>query len=170
MGAGFQLPGHIHIADDGACDELGEQRHIRAEGNGVSLGRDAAPVYIHGVAQALKGIKADADGQRQLQQGHAQAGDGVEAADEEVGVLEHPQQPHPRRNGDNQPDCFPPPGFRALDGETAQVEKGNGEHHQPQKLRFPPAVENQAGQEQHPVFPSPGREKIHPQHRREEVV
>ena len=46
----IELPGHIHIADNGAGNELGKQGHIGTEGNGILLHLHIAPVHIDGVA------------------------------------------------------------------------------------------------------------------------
>ena len=164
----LQLPCDVRIADDGACNQLGEQGDIRAEVDEILLRRDAAAIDVDGVAQALEGVKADADGQRKMKQRNFQAGDGVQTADEEVRVLENPQQPHADDDGRQQPKLFPVPG--AFDAQAADIAQQDGEHHQGQQPQFPPAVKNQAGKEQNGVFPLPGREKIHRQHRREEII
>ena len=164
----LQLPGDVCIADDGPRNQLGKQGDIRAEVDEVLLCRDAAAIDVDGVAQALEGVKADADGQRKMKQRNFQAGDGVQTADEEVRVLENPQQPHADDDGRQQPELFPLPG--AFDAQAADVAQHDGEHHQGQQPQLPPAVKNQAGKEQNGVFPLPGREKIHRQHRREEII
>ncbi len=141
----------ISIADDGTCNELREQCDIRAEVDKALLRRDAAAVDVNGVAQALEGVKADADGLRQMKQGNFQAGDGVQTADEEVRVLENPQQSHADNDGHQQPELFPALG--AFDAQAADIAQQNGEHHQGQQPQIPPAVKNQAGKEQNGVFP-----------------
>lgn len=64
----FQLPGDIRVPDDGACNQLGEQGDVCAEVDQIFLRRDAAAIDVDGVAQALEGVKADADGQRKMKQ------------------------------------------------------------------------------------------------------
>ena len=103
-----------------------------------------------------------------MEQGNFQAGDGVQTADEEVRVFENTQQPHADDDGRQQPELFPLPG--AFDAQAADIAQQDGEHHQGQQPQLPPAVKNQAGKEQNGVFPLPGREKIHRQHRREEII
>ena len=105
---------------------------------------------------------------RQMEQRDFQAGDGIQTSDKEVRVLEHPQQTHADDDGRQQPALFPLPG--AFDAQAADVAQQDGEHHQGQQPQLPPAVKNQAGKEQNGVFPLPGREKIHCQHRREEII
>ena len=45
------------------------------------------PVDIHHITEDLEGVEADANGQRHPQKRHRKAGHGIEAADEEIGVL-----------------------------------------------------------------------------------
>ena len=170
VGSPFQLLCHIHIAHNGPGDELGKQRHIGAEADGVLLGRHRAPVHIDGVAQRLEGVEADTHRQCQMQQRQTQTGDGIDAGKEKVRILEKPQQPHTHHHGNQQPEFLPSPALRPSDGKAAEVEQGNGEHHQPQQPRLSPAVEKQAGKQQHGVFPPPGCQKINRHHRREKII
>ena len=170
VGPMLQFPGHIGIADDGACDQLGKQRHIRAEGDEVFLGPGLSPVHIHGIAHALEGIEADADGQRQTQQRDACSHRRVEGADEEIRVLEYRQQPHPGGNGQEQKAPSPPFAFRPAHGQAAEVEEQNGADHQQHILGLPPGVEQQARQQQHAVLPGSGGQKIGHQHRRQKPI
>ena len=168
MGSPIQRLRHIGIADDGAGNELGEQGNIGAEGDEIFLRRHRAPVHVHGVAQALEGVEADAHGQGQLQKRQAQAGDGIDAGDEKVRVFEKSQQSHAHGNGQGQPRLFMV--LAAPDGKAAQVEYHDSENHQEQQLRLPPTVERKACKKQHGVFPPPGSEEVHRQHRRQEIV
>ncbi len=67
VGAMLQLRGNVCVADDGPGDELGEHGHIGGKVNEIPLGRHIAPVYVDDVAENLEGIKADADGQGDMQ-------------------------------------------------------------------------------------------------------
>ena len=84
----FQLPGYVPVADNRPGNQLREQSHIGSKGNEIPLRLHLPPVHVHGVAQALEGIKADAHGQSQLQKGQAQAGKRVEAGKKKVRVFE----------------------------------------------------------------------------------
>ena len=130
VGSPIQLLRHIGIADDGASNELGEQSNVGPEGDEIFLRRHRAPVHVHGVAQALEGVEADAHGQGQLQKRQAQAGDGIDADEEKVRIFEKPQQAHAHGNGQGQPRLFVM--LAAPDGKTAQVENSDGEYHPPQ--------------------------------------
>ena len=50
VGTAFQFPGHVHIADNGASNQLGKQGHIGAEGDGVFLGLGITSVDVDGIA------------------------------------------------------------------------------------------------------------------------
>ena len=65
MGAGDELVVHVPIADDGARNELGEQRHVCSEGDIASLGVGGASVQINGVGHDLEGVEADTNGEGQ---------------------------------------------------------------------------------------------------------
>ena len=170
VGAGIQFPGNVHIPDNGTGDELGEQSHIGAEADGVLLRHRVAPVHVDGVGQALEGIEADADGQGQLQQGDTQAGDGVEAVHEEVGILENAKERHGNDDGHGEPDFFPHLFCRLADGKTAAVKQADGEDHQEHVLGLAPAVEHKAGQQQDRVFQHLGHGEVHQQHNGQEVI
>ena len=131
MGTFVQLPGHIDITNNGAGDQLGKQRHISAEADGVLLGRNMAPVYIDGIAEALEGIEADAHRQRQPQQGHTKSGDSVERINEEVRILKQAQQGDADHHRNHQPELFHSLALSASDSQTAAVEQTDGKDHQP---------------------------------------
>ena len=102
VGAALQLGSHIGIADDGPGHQLGEHGDIRRQVDEAPLGRGVAPVHVDDIAEDLKGIEADADGQGDPQQGHRQAGDGVEAGDQKVGVFAVAQKPQTQHGGQGQ--------------------------------------------------------------------
>ena len=170
VGTVFQLPGHIHIPDNGTGDQLGEQGHIGAEADGVFLHLGIAPIHIDGIAEALEGIEADTHRQRQPQQRDAQTRDGVEALHEEVRVFENAQKGQADHHGHNQPEFLPGSGFTPADGKAAEIKQQYGANHQKQIFGLSPAIENQAEYQQHRVFQGLRRQKIHNQHRRQEIV
>ena len=102
VSAALQLGSHIGIADDGPGHQLGEHGDIRRQVDEAPLGRGVAPVHVDDIAEDLKGIEADADGQGDPQQGHRQAGDGVEAGDQKVGVFAVAQKPQAQHGGQGQ--------------------------------------------------------------------
>ncbi len=68
------------VADDGPGDELREHGHIGGKVDEVPLGRHVAAVDVDDVAEDLKGIKADADGQGHAEQRKGQPRERVKAA------------------------------------------------------------------------------------------
>ena len=144
-----------------------EEADIRAEGDEAALGGDVAAVDVNDVAQALEGVEADADGQCQPQQGDGQAGDGIDGADEEVGVFENAHQRHRQGNAETKPDLLPlrPPG----NGQAAAVIAQNGARHQEQVLGLAPAVEDQAEDQKHQIPEFLGYNKIHQQDSRQKI-
>ena len=166
----LQFPGHIYIPDDGTGNQLGKQRHISTEGNGIFLGRDIPPVHIHRIAHALEGIEADADGQGQAQQRNGKARYCGKALKEEVCVLKNRQQHDADDNGNCQPDFLHCRLSRGFNGQAAAIEGSDGKRHQRQILRLSPAVEKQAGQQKYCIFCLPGHQKINGQHRRKEII
>ena len=89
---GGELLRDLGIPDDGSGDQLGEEGNVGRKVDKVSPGGDA-PVYIHGVADELEGVKADADRQGDPEQRQGQAGEGVEIMNEKIRVLEKAQDP-----------------------------------------------------------------------------
>ena len=92
VGPVLQLGGDVGIPDDGSGDQLGEHCHVGRQVDEIPLGGCVAPVNVDDVAQNLKGVEADADGQGYVKQGEGQPCETVEAADEEIGVFAVAQQ------------------------------------------------------------------------------
>ena len=92
VGPVLQLGGDVGIPDDGSGDQLGEHCHVGRQVDEIPLGGCVAPVNVDDVAQNLKGVEADADGQGHVKQGEGQPCETVEAADEEIGVFAVAQQ------------------------------------------------------------------------------
>ena len=59
----FKAVCNIRIAHYWACDKLGEHGDICRKVYKAALCRSIAPIHVHGVAEYLEGIKADAYGQ-----------------------------------------------------------------------------------------------------------
>ena len=170
VGSGFQFPGHIDIPDDGTGNQLRKQCHIGTEGNGIFLNRHISPVHVNGVAEALEGVEADTHRQSKLQQRQSQTGYRIHGIDKKVRVFEQSQQRHTDHNGYHQPEFLRFLFLCASDQQAAAIKQQNRKHHQTQQLRFPPAVENQAGNQQHRVFQETGYQKIDNQHRGQKIV
>ena len=57
----------------------------------------------------------------------------------------------------------------ALVDRAAQVEQDDGARHQPKKLRLPPAVEQEAEEQQHGILKLTGHQEIYRHHSRQEI-
>ena len=153
----IQLRGDVRIPDDGAGDELGEHGNVGTEGNQAPLGRHRTPVHIHAIAHALEEVKADADRQ----------GQGNEAAGEKSGILKDHQQTHAGSHRQGQPEFLP---LAVPDSQTVAIEGQNGSHHQNQIFWFPPAVKNQAGDQEQTVPPALGHHEISQEHQGQKII
>ena len=99
----IQLRCHIHIPDNGPGDELGKQGNIGAKMDQISLGLHILPVHIHRIADALEGVKTDADGQRQFQQRNPHSGEFVPILQGKICILKHAQHNASGNDGRRQP-------------------------------------------------------------------
>lgn len=167
MAAADQLRGNVCIADDGSGDELGEHGHIGGQLQQVSLGRHRATVDIDDVAEHLKGVEADADGQGDLQSRQGKARQRTQGAEEKAGVFAVAQQTQTQHRRENEKEPLmtgiplhePPEGVALSDG---------GQHEQ-QEPGLAPAVEHEAAQQQRQILPAVRRQEVEQQHRRQEV-
>jgi len=78
----LKLPGDVRIADDRPGDQLREHRNVRRKIDIIPLRRNIATIDVNDIADDLKRVEADADGQRDLQERDRQPGDGIEARDD----------------------------------------------------------------------------------------
>ena len=160
----LQLGGDIRIPDDGSGDELGEHGHIRGKVNEVPLGSHIAPVYVDDVAQNLEGVKADADGQGHMEQREGQSGEGVEAADEKVGVLAVAQKSQTDNGGGPQAQLGPFGPVAEFFGQQAEyITLYDGNDHEHHEARLAPGIEKQTAEQQHRIFQPAGDQKIQDQ-------
>ncbi len=149
-----ELVGHRLILDDGAGDQLGEQRHVGGKVQDVPLGRHLAPVHVDGVGHGLEGVERDADGQGKAQGGNALIEQAVDVCNGEVGVLEEEQNSqvaHHRQNQHSFCALLLSAAAEKADAQAVAVVEHRGEEHDEDVFRLAPAVEQQAGQQQHDV-------------------
>ena len=149
--AGDKLLRYLGVADNGACDQLGEQGDVCRKIDEILL-RRPAPVHVHRVADELKGVKTDADGQSNLQQRDGKPGDGVEIFKKEIRVFEKAQDAGAEKERQNQKELRRPPAPVFLDQQAGNVAAQNGEEHQKHIARLAPGIEKQAGKQQNAVF------------------
>ena len=89
----FDLGGHIGVSDDGSRHQLRIQGNVHKELAVAFLGLRLTAVYVDDVGNGLKGVKADADGQRDLRHRQLQPRQGVDRRDQHPAVLENTQKP-----------------------------------------------------------------------------
>ena len=164
VGAMLQLGGDIRVPDDGPGDELGEHGHIRGKVNEIPLGSHIAPVYVDDVAQNLEGVKADADGQGHMEQREGQPGEGVEAADEKVGVLAVAQKSQTDNGGGPQAQLGPFGSVTEFFSQQAEyITLYDGDDHKHHEARLAPGIEEQTAEQQHCIFQPAGDQKVQDQ-------
>ncbi|MFR1988583.1 MAG: hypothetical protein ACLS3C_00365 [Oscillospiraceae bacterium] len=156
----FQLHGDIGIADDRPGDELRKHGDIRCQIDQVPLRRDRPAVHVHGVAQDLERIEADADRERKAQQRRGQPGQRVQVCDHEIGILEIRKRPEAQENRQDQKQLRPSGIAEALDQPSENIALQDGDEHDRQIARLTPAIKHKARQEQHAVFRPFGYEKV----------
>ena len=88
----LKLDLHVGVSDDGACDELREQRYVCSQGYDVLLALDLASKYVNYVGHGLEGIEADADGKSHADQAQTCSCKAVHGLDDEVRILEKTQK------------------------------------------------------------------------------
>ena len=167
VAAAGQLRGNVCIADDGPGNELGEHGHIGGQLQQIPLGRHRTTVDIDDVAEHLKGIEADADGQGDLQGRQGKTRQRTQGAEEKAGVFAVAQQTQTqhRRENEKEPLMTGIP----LHEPTEGVALRNGGQHEQQEPGLAPAVEHEAAQQQRQVLPAVRRQEVEQQHRRQEV-
>ena len=86
------LVGHIVVNDNGAGDELGEERDVQQQLARIPGAPFRVAVHIDDVTHPLEGVKGDADGQHNAGEGQFRSGQAVKGGDDEVHILEHAQK------------------------------------------------------------------------------
>ena len=83
----------LPVPGDGSGCKLGEHAQPGRIGQQILFRRDTAGVYIHRIADGLKGKKADPQRQGQLQQGQRDPGQAIERPQQKICILENQQRP-----------------------------------------------------------------------------
>ncbi len=140
----LDLVGHVVVDDDGPGDELGEEGDVEQQPPGIPGPLLRMAVDVNDVAQALEGIKGDADGQHDPRQGQPGSGEAVDRADEEIRVLEDAQQQEVGRH--SQPRRQAAVGLPGLEPQAEEVVEKDAQEQQGQIGELPEGEEDQAGQ------------------------
>ena len=161
VGPVVQLRRHIPVPDDGPRHQLGEHGHVSAEGHHIPLGGGVLPVDINGVAHGLESEKGDADGQGQSQGRNGDTGDQGQVGGKEIPVFEETQQPQIQDHAlRHEPPSQLVPAAVLLHQHPVGIVNEDGQHHNDDIHRFPPAIEHQAGQQQGQIPPSQGNGEV----------
>ena len=80
------------VDDNGAGDELGEERDVQQQLARISGSPLRVAVHVDDIAHALEGVKGDADGQHNAGKGQFCSGQTVKGGDHEVHIFEHAQK------------------------------------------------------------------------------
>ena len=170
MRARSKLRRNVGIPDDRPRDELRKHGDVCRKVDEIALHRNFAAIDVDEVAHDLEGVKADADGQRDLQKRHRNPGQGVQIRDHKIGVFkirEHRKaQYHARRKA----DLSAAPLTALFDQQAKNVALHDGKKHQQQVFRLAPAVEKQARQQQEAVFQFFRSCKIDKQHAGQKII
>ena len=166
------LPGddlllHLLIPDNGSGDELGEQGYVQAHIEGIFLPVCLAIVNIEQIAHQLEGEEGNADGKGDADKGKIPVQQQPQLGGTEGQVFENKQDHHMVDSPRHQHLL---PGTVA-DQQTAEPGDEDGKDHQKYKHRFPPAIKQQAAEEQKAVAEAPAFENRiivdHQYHRQE---
>ena len=156
-----QLRRNILIADDRPRHQLREHSHICAEGHHVPLGGRVLPVDINGVAHGLESEKGDADGQGQSQGRNGDTGNQGQVGGEEIPIFKKAQQSQIQQHAlRHEPPGQLVPAAVLLHQQAVGIVDEDGQHHNADIDRLPPAVEHQTGQQQRQVPPPKGNVEV----------
>ena len=169
VGALFQFCRDIGIPNNRTGDQLGEQGHVGSQIDIVSLCLRIAAVYVNDVTDALKGVKADTDGQCDLQKRDGNAEDSIQIGDHKVRVFEESQHQKSRTYADPQEKTGIPRAAEALNEQPRGIAYGYGRQHQQCVFGFTPKVEEQTEDEQDGVFQFSGSDIIQQKYCRKEI-
>ena len=84
-----ELLGRLAVAADGALHNLGEKADKQQQPQGIAVGGDGLPVYVHQIGDALQNEKGNTQGLQILRDRESGAEEGVHVHHEEAGILEH---------------------------------------------------------------------------------
>ena len=169
--ARVQLLAHIGIAHDGACDQLRKHGDIGGQIHQVFLRRHRAAPHIHHIADDLKGVKADADGQRHPDYRDIPAGELPQILRKKARILAPAQQPQTDAQRCRKRQIFAlGVVFPALGQQAKAIALRNGKQHEPHKFRLAPCIKHKACRQQHAIAKTPGAHKVYPQHHRQKII
>ena len=161
----LQLFGNRLIADDGAGDQLREERDVGSEVQQIFLCFDFTAVDVDCVAHCLERIERDPDRQRQVRLREVCSEQAVQRSDQKITVFEDAEQAEVAAERDQQRDARLVPRrcllcAEVFDGAAAAVVEQGRKDHQHDVDRFAPGVKQQARQQQDEIFALPRHEEV----------
>ena len=155
-----QLVGNGGVTDDRPGNQLGKQGDIGAKIDDVPLGLDLSTVYINGVGHGLEGVKGDANGQRQAQQGNIRMEEQVDVLNQKIAIFKKPQKSQVDDNGGDDGSLCPGRMAMLFNIEAVGIIADCGKQHKQNIDRLSPGVKNQAEEEKRQVFTLLGHDKV----------
>ena len=151
-GANAELLLHIPVLDNRARNELREQGQVQGEAQKALLRSHVLPVHVENIGQRLEGIKRDSDRQRQRRVMDVQSRQGVECIHQESEVFKESQHQQVHEQGEEHgPFAGTSLFLGSANLQGAVVVQERTVDHQYDVHRFAPAVEQQAGHQQHGI-------------------
>ena len=145
-----------------------KKREVGGKVDDVAHGGRLPAVNVDGVGHAFKGVKGDADGQRDLGNGEAQPGDGVKGADQHAGIFKEAQQCQVDDNVDGDKQLgLPAPVDKPGNAEAAGIVHQNGENHEQNIDWLAPRIKNQAEKNKAQVLEFARNQVIGDEHKRQ---
>ena len=146
----LELRQEVRRLDDRSRDQLRKEGDVQRKAHQVAADGQLAAIDVDRIAQALKGVKRDADRQDDAQRPRlCDAEQRAEGIDEEIRVLEYAQHRQRRRHA-QRAQSAPPlrPARHAQSREKGGQRQGE---HQKAEPPIPPAVKHIAARQQNPL-------------------
>ena len=151
-GADAELLLHISVLDNRTRNELREQGQVQGKAQKTLLRSHVLPVHVENIGQRLEGIKRDSDWQGQRRVMDVQSRQGVEGIHQESEVFKESQHQQVHEQGkEHGPFAGTSLFLSSANLQGAVVVQERAVDHQYDVHRFAPAVEQQAGRQQHQV-------------------
>ena len=144
----------VAVPHDGPGNALMKEAHIQKQGAEFLLGHHLSAVNVHHIGQELKGIKRNADGQRDFRDEFRNTEQRLRVAEQESGVFEHGEEPEVDGAGEHEAElCFS--GSPVFADKVRKEPVGKRHADQQQDIhRLAPGIKHQRKNEHHRVFGS----------------
>ena len=149
--------GHLDLVDKDVVEKSNINRQLCALSTTIGRAkmciRDSlSTVYINGVGHGLEGVKGDANGQRQAQQGNIRMEEQVDVLNQKIAIFKKPQKSQVDDNGGDDGSLCPGRMAMLFNIEAVGIIADCGKQHKQNIDRLSPGVKNQAEEEKRQVF------------------